>query len=113
MLFSQWNRTMARFLQANFRNVLATQLRLSSDKSGEHGKGVGKGGAGGGSTREAGAFGKKRATQEEMYFKRKEKEQLGALKQHHQGEIDHHKKEIERLQQEIKRHEGKIKELKD
>lgn len=45
--------------------------------------------------------------------RRKEREQLDALKQHHQDEIDHHKKEIERLQQEIKRHQGKIKELKD
>lgn len=45
--------------------------------------------------------------------RRKEREQLDALKQHHQDEIDHHKKEIDRLQQEIKRHEGKIKELKD
>lgn len=45
--------------------------------------------------------------------RRKEREQLGALKQHHQEEIDHSKKEIERLQQEIKRHEEKIKELKD
>ena len=44
--------------------------------------------------------------------RRKEKEQLASLKQHHQEEIDHHKKEIDRLQQEIKRHEGKIKELK-
>ncbi|XP_062378682.1 ATPase inhibitor B, mitochondrial-like [Sardina pilchardus] len=103
---------MARFLQTHFRNVLATQLRLSSDKSGDSGKGVGKGGTGGGSSREAGAFGKMRATQEEMYFKRKEKEQLGALKEHHQEEIAHHKKEIERLQQEIRRHEGKIKELR-
>ncbi|KAK3558676.1 hypothetical protein QTP86_023223, partial [Hemibagrus guttatus] len=38
----------------------------------------------------------------------KEKEQLAALKQHHQDEIEHHKKEIERLQREIDRHKGKI-----
>ncbi|XP_012678675.1 ATPase inhibitor B, mitochondrial [Clupea harengus] len=104
---------MARFLQTNFRNVFATQLRMSSDQLGELGKGAGKGGGGGGSIREAGgAFGKKQAMEEEMYFKRKEKEQLDSLKQHHQGEINHHKKEIDRLQKEIKRHEGKMDELK-
>lgn len=44
--------------------------------------------------------------------RRKEQEQLAALRKHHQEEIDHHKKEIERLQQEIGRHEGKIRKLK-
>ncbi len=44
--------------------------------------------------------------------RRKEQEQLAALRGHHQEEIDHHKKEIERLQQEISRHEGKIRKLK-
>lgn len=44
--------------------------------------------------------------------RRKEQEQLAALKQHHQEEIDHHKKEIERLQREIDRHKGKIRKLK-
>lgn len=43
--------------------------------------------------------------------RRKEQEQLAALKQHHQDEIDH-KKEIERLQREIDRHKGKIRKLK-
>lgn len=39
-------------------------------KLGELGKGAGKGGGGGGSVREAGgAFGKKQAAEEEMYFK--------------------------------------------
>ncbi len=45
-------------------------------------------------------------------IRRKEQEQLAALKQHHQEEIDHHKKEIERLQREIDRHKGKIRKLK-
>lgn len=44
--------------------------------------------------------------------RRKEQEQLAALKQHHQEEIDHHKMEIERLQREIDRHKGKIRKLK-
>lgn len=47
-----------------------------------------------------------------LHTRRKEKEQLAALKQHHEDEIDHHKKEIERLQREIDRHKGKIRKLK-
>lgn len=47
-----------------------------------------------------------------LHLRRKEQEQLAALKQHHQEEIDHHKKEIERLQREIDRHKGKIRKLK-
>lgn len=47
-----------------------------------------------------------------MHIRRKEQEQLAALKQHHQEEIDHHKKEIERLQRDIDRHKGKIRKLK-
>lgn len=41
------------------------------------------------------------------------KEQLAALKKHHEEEIQHHKKEIERLQKEIERHKQNIKKLKD
>lgn len=41
------------------------------------------------------------------------KEQLAALKKHHEEEITHHLKEIERLQKEIERHKKKIKHLKD
>lgn len=41
----------------------------------------------------------------------KTKEQLAALKKHHEDEIVHHKKEIERLQKEIERHKQKIKSL--
>ncbi|EAX07705.1 ATPase inhibitory factor 1, isoform CRA_b, partial [Homo sapiens] len=40
------------------------------------------------------------------------REQLAALKKHHEEEIVHHKKEIERLQKEIERHKQKIKMLK-
>lgn len=47
-----------------------------------------------------------------LHIRRKEQEQLAALKQHHLDEIDHHKKEIERLQREIDRHKGKIRKLK-
>ncbi len=40
------------------------------------------------------------------------KEQLAALKKHHEEEITHHIKEIEHLQKEIERHKKKIKHLK-
>nr|CAI46227.1 hypothetical protein [Homo sapiens] len=69
---------------------------------------------GAGSIREAGgAFGKREQAEEERYFRRAQsREQLAALKKHHEEEIVHHKKEIERLQKEIERHKQKIKMLK-
>ncbi|XP_004741089.1 ATPase inhibitor, mitochondrial [Mustela nigripes] len=67
-----------------------------------------------GSIREAGgAFGKREQAEEERYFRARTKEQLAALKKHHEEEITHHLKEIERLQKEIERHKKKIKHLKD
>uniref|UniRef100_A0A8C7DFE8 Mitochondrial ATPase inhibitor n=1 Tax=Oncorhynchus kisutch TaxID=8019 RepID=A0A8C7DFE8_ONCKI len=42
----------------------------------------------------------------------RQKEQLYALRKHHEEEIDHSKKEIERLQREIACHKGNIKKLK-
>ncbi|XP_045638518.1 ATPase inhibitor, mitochondrial [Ursus americanus] len=66
-----------------------------------------------GSIREAGgAFGKREQAEEERYFRARNKEQLEALKKHHEEEITHHKEEIERLQKEIERHKKKIKHLK-
>uniref|UniRef100_A0A2K5J921 ATPase inhibitor, mitochondrial n=1 Tax=Colobus angolensis palliatus TaxID=336983 RepID=A0A2K5J921_COLAP len=67
---------------------------------------------GAGSIREAGgAFGKREQAEEERYFRTQSREQLAALKKHHEEEIVHHKKEIERLQKEIERHKQKIKTL--
>ncbi|XP_074074048.1 ATPase inhibitor, mitochondrial isoform X1 [Macrotis lagotis] len=66
-----------------------------------------------GAIREAGgAFGKREKAEEDRYFREKSKEQLAALKEHHQEEITHHEKEIQRLQKEIERHKKKIKNLK-
>uniref|UniRef100_A0A673UAY0 ATPase inhibitor, mitochondrial n=2 Tax=Suricata suricatta TaxID=37032 RepID=A0A673UAY0_SURSU len=66
-----------------------------------------------GSIREAGgAFGKREQAEEERYFRARTREQLAALKKHHEDEITHHIKEIERLQKEIERHKKKIKNLK-
>ncbi|XP_011810912.1 ATPase inhibitor, mitochondrial [Piliocolobus tephrosceles] len=68
---------------------------------------------GAGAIREAGgAFGKREQAEEERYFRTQSREQLAALKKHHEEEIVHHKKEIERLQKEIERHKQKIKTLK-
>ncbi|KAI7804467.1 ATPase inhibitor [Triplophysa rosa] len=97
---------MARFLYPNIRKYLATQIRMSSDQVDivllmflllyVH---------------------LLKAFEISCLFlfhfhRRKEQEQLAALRKHHQDEIEHHKKEIERLQHEISRHQGKIKKLK-
>ncbi|XP_028368876.1 ATPase inhibitor, mitochondrial isoform X2 [Phyllostomus discolor] len=68
---------------------------------------------GAGSVRDAGgAFSKREQAEEERYFRAKTREQLAALKKHHEDEIGHHKREIERLQKEIERHKSTIKKLK-
>ncbi|XP_021116485.1 ATPase inhibitor, mitochondrial-like [Heterocephalus glaber] len=66
-----------------------------------------------GSIRDAGgAFGKREQAEEEPFFQQKTKEQLEALKKHHEDEIYHHKKAIECMEKEIERHKQKIKQLK-
>lgn len=45
-------------------------------------------------------------------FREKTREQLAALKKHHEDEIEHHEQEIERLQKQIERHRKKMKSLK-
>ena len=59
-----------------------------------------------------GVFGKREQTEEEWYFQARAKEQLAALKKHHENEISHHAKEIERLQKETEWHKQSIKKLK-
>ncbi|ELK02058.1 ATPase inhibitor, mitochondrial [Pteropus alecto] len=88
--------------------VRATQAQsFSSGRSGNVDSGAG-------SIREAGgAFGKREQAEEERYFRARTKEQLAALKKHHEDEIGHHRKEIERLQKEIERHKQTIKKLKE
>ncbi|XP_008518370.1 ATPase inhibitor, mitochondrial [Equus asinus] len=100
--------------------ALAAQMRLgvwgarvmqargfSSDRSKDHDSPAG-------SIREAGgAFGKREQAEEERYFRKRTREQLAALKKHHEDEISHHVKEIEHLQKEIERHKQRIKTLKD
>ncbi|XP_006975658.2 ATPase inhibitor, mitochondrial [Peromyscus maniculatus bairdii] len=68
--------------------------------------------SGAGSIREAGgAFGRREKAEEDRYFREKTKEQLAALRKHHEEEIKHHEEEIERLQKQIDRHKKKIKNL--
>ncbi|TKC39928.1 hypothetical protein EI555_019693, partial [Monodon monoceros] len=70
-------------------------------------------GSSAGAVRDAGgAFGKREQAEEERYFRARAKEQLAALKKHHENEISHHMKEIEHLQKEIERHKQSIKKLK-
>ncbi|WP_395241753.1 hypothetical protein, partial [Salmonella sp. s51933] len=57
----------------------------------EYGSGEGKGGGSGGSVRSAGgAFGKMEAAREEEYFRRVQKQQLEALKDHHREAVKSH-----------------------
>ncbi|KAL6064121.1 hypothetical protein STEG23_001734 [Scotinomys teguina] len=66
-----------------------------------------------GSIREAGgAFGKREKVEEDRYFQKKTREQLAALKKHHEDDIDHHQQEIERLQKQTERHKKEMKKLK-
>ncbi|XP_004705114.1 ATPase inhibitor, mitochondrial [Echinops telfairi] len=68
--------------------------------------------SGAGSVREAGgAFGRREAAEEERFIRAQTREQLAALKKHHEDEIVYSKKEIERLQKEIERHKKKINKL--
>ncbi|EGW01163.1 ATPase inhibitor, mitochondrial [Cricetulus griseus] len=70
--------------------------------------------SGAGAIREAGgAFGKREKSEEDRYFREKTKEQLAALKKHHEDEIQYHEQEIERLQKQIERHKKKMKNLKN
>ncbi|XP_048206596.1 ATPase inhibitor, mitochondrial [Perognathus longimembris pacificus] len=84
----------------------AVQTRsFNSDRPDDHDRGAG-------AIREAGgAFGKKEKAEEDRYFREKTKEQLNALRKHHENEIEEHKQEIDRLQKQIERHKKMIKKL--
>merc|ERR1711976_30364 len=87
------------------------QVRFMCDTLGS---GSGKGGGAGGSIREAGgSFGKMEAAREEEYFRRKQAEQLSALKDSIHDEIDYHQKEIREHEEAMQRHKDKLKQLKD
>ncbi|XP_051009636.1 ATPase inhibitor, mitochondrial-like [Acomys russatus] len=65
---------------------------------------------GSGSIREAGrVFGKREKAEEDWYFREKTREQLAALNNHHEDEIQHHVMEIEPLQKQIERHKKVVK----
>ncbi|KAF3707301.1 ATPase inhibitor, mitochondrial Inhibitor of F(1)F(o)-ATPase [Channa argus] len=100
------------FLSANLRRCIPSQIRMASDQLGEPGKGAGKGGGGGGSVKEAGgALGKRAVTEEERYFRQRQKENIEAMAKYHAEEIQHHKAEIMHQQQVMERHQGKIRKL--
>ncbi|RWS09475.1 ATPase inhibitor mai-2-like protein [Dinothrombium tinctorium] len=78
----------------------------------EWGSGSGKGGGTGGAIREAGgAFGKMETAHEEEYFRRKQREQLEAMKKHLHDEIDRHKMLIKEHEDAIRESKKKIEEL--
>ena len=80
--------------------------------TGERGSGAGKGGGEGGSIREAGgAFGKREAAQEEMYFRKQAAAQLTAIKEHLTDEIERNQKLIREHEDAIEKAKQKIKEL--
>ncbi|XP_069893599.1 ATPase inhibitor, mitochondrial [Dipodomys merriami] len=84
----------------------AVQTRsFSSDQSDDHDRSAGAIREGGG------AFGMREKAEEDRYFREKTKEQLAALRKHHENEIEEHKQEIERLQKQIERHKKMIKKL--
>ncbi|XP_048730185.1 ATPase inhibitor A, mitochondrial-like isoform X1 [Ostrea edulis] len=96
-------------LQSFTRNFRLIGCRMMSD---ELGGGAGKGGGGGGSIREAGGtFGKIEAAREEEFIRRLNSQQLKALKDHLDVEVDHHEKIIKEHQAAIQRHKKKIAEL--
>ncbi|XP_036729962.1 ATPase inhibitor, mitochondrial-like [Balaenoptera musculus] len=57
-------------------------------------------------------FRKREQAKGERYLRACTKEQLAALKKHHENEISHHVKEIECLQKEMEEHKQLVKKLK-
>ncbi|KAI3384111.1 hypothetical protein SNEBB_001915 [Seison nebaliae] len=68
----------------------------------------------GGDVKEGGgSFAKREQALEDQHFKKLEREQLSALKKHHDDEIQHHEKVIQQHMDSIKRHRYKIYSLDD
>nr|XP_034302901.1 ATPase inhibitor mai-2, mitochondrial isoform X1 [Crassostrea gigas] len=96
-------------LKSLTRNVQLIGCRMMSN---DLGGGAGKGGGTGGSIREAGGtFGKIEAAREEEFIRRLNAQQLKALKDHLDQEVDHHEKIIKEHQAAIQRHKKKISEI--
>ena len=90
-------------------SILRNSIR---SMTGERGSGAGKGGGSGGTIRESGgAFGKREAAQEELYFRKKADEQLKNIKEHLHDEIETHQKLIREHEEAIEKTKSKIKEL--
>ncbi|XP_062606658.1 ATPase inhibitor mai-2, mitochondrial-like isoform X1 [Saccostrea cucullata] len=96
-------------LQSLSRNFCLIGCRMMGN---DLGGGAGKGGGTGGTIREAGGtFGKIEAAREEEYIRRLNAQQLKALKDHLDEEVNHHERIIKEHQEAIKRHKQKISEL--
>ncbi|KAJ2947903.1 hypothetical protein O0L34_g9694 [Tuta absoluta] len=67
-------------------------------------------GAGKGGKSISGCYGKKESAREDEYFYKKNKEQLGQLKDHLSKEISYHKAQIHRHKEAIRRHNQALKD---
>jgi len=96
-----------------FRGINTIPIMSSRYYGGDElGRGAGKGGGSGGSIRDAGgSFGKRQAAQEEEYFNRLQREQLGKLHDHLKEEIEHHEDEMKHHKEAIERHKKLLSEL--
>ncbi|XP_039266140.1 uncharacterized protein LOC120341651 [Styela clava] len=58
-----------------------------------------------------GVLSDKEKAEENMYFRKLQQQQLKALKEHHDDEIENHEQEIKRLKSKIKNHKEKLDKL--
>uniref|UniRef100_A0A0B6YBM4 ATPase inhibitor, mitochondrial n=1 Tax=Arion vulgaris TaxID=1028688 RepID=A0A0B6YBM4_9EUPU len=72
----------------------------------------GKGGHGGSINQAGGIFGEVEQARENQYFRKKQEEQLLALKKHMEDEIAHHKSQAEAHAKAIQRNQEKLDQLK-
>ena len=82
-----------------FRRALTSRIILRSMSSGGDGNKVNE------------KLTKKGAADENQYFRQLEREQLSALKDHHNDEIKEHEADIKRLQEKIEQHKKRLEQL--
>ncbi|CAG5128902.1 unnamed protein product [Candidula unifasciata] len=104
---------MAARLPVILRSLQSSRIICARAMSGgQLGDGVGKGGGGIGSIREAGgAFAKMEVAKEEQYFRQLQKEQFERLKELLEDEVSHHELQIKQHLAAIEHHKKKIERL--
>ncbi|KAI5640589.1 mitochondrial ATPase inhibitor, IATP domain-containing protein [Phthorimaea operculella] len=83
-------------------HLRTVNVRMLVDESGR--------GAGKSDGHIGGCYGKKESAREDEYFYKKNKEQLGQLKNHLSKEISYHKAQIHRHKEAIRRHNQALKD---